>query len=67
MVCIRSSVIDIEAMIASICWPSSAGMMPSQAVGTISHSSSAASQTALMISISQPCQLPPASGLAKGG
>jgi hypothetical protein len=33
MVCIRSSVIDIDAMITSI-WPEvSEGMMPSQATG----------------------------------
>ena len=67
MVCSRSSVIDIDAMIASI-WPLvSDGMIPSQATGVITHCISPAAQTALMISTSQPTQLPAASGLAKGG
>ncbi len=67
MVCIRSAVIDIEAMMASI-WPLvSDGMMPSQATGVMTHSISAAAQTALIMSTSQPTQLPEASGLAKGG
>ena len=67
MVCSRSSVIDIEFMIASI-WPEvSAGMIPSQATGVITHCISPAAQTALMMSISQPTQLPLASGLEKGG
>ena len=67
MVCIRSSVIDIDAMITSI-WPEvSDGMMPSHATGVMAHSISAAVQTAPMISTSQPTQLPAASGEAKGG
>jgi hypothetical protein len=60
-------VIDIDAMMASIRSERSAGMIPSQAVGVRAQSSSAAVQTASMISTSQPTQLPPASGAAKGG
>ena len=67
MVFIRSSVIDIEAMMASTCLPVSEGMMPSQATGVMTQSSSAAAQTAPITSISQPVQLPAASGEAKGG
>ena len=38
MVFIRSSVIDIDAMMASICPEVSEGMIPSQATGVITHS-----------------------------
>ena len=49
-------------------WPEvSAGMMPSQAVGVITHSMAACLQIATMKSTSQPTQLPEASGEVKGG
>ena len=63
----RSSVIDIDAMITSICPEVSEGMMPSHATGVMTHCISPAAQIALMKSTSQPTQLPLASGLAKGG
>ncbi len=63
----RSAVIDIEPMIMSIFLDINAGMMPSQAVGVTTQSSFASSQRASIISISQPLQLPDASGVVKGG
>ncbi len=45
----------------------SAGMMPSQATGVMTHSSFASAQTASMISASQPTHLPDASGEVNGG
>ena len=67
MVFLRSSVIDIDDMIASIFLEVSAGMMPSQATGVTTQSSFSLAQSALMKSISQPTHLPPASGEVKGG
>ena len=64
---IRSSVIDIEDMMTSICPAFRAGMMPSQAVGVMTHSSAACLQIAFMKSTSQPTQAPEASGEVKGG
>ncbi len=64
MVFKRSSVIDMEAMMASIFLAVSAGMIPSQATGVISHSSFASAQIAPMISTSQPTHAPEASGEA---
>src|SRR3546814_8856190 len=45
--CLRSSVIDIEAMIASYFLAIRPGIMPSQSCTTNSHSNSAAAQSAL--------------------
>jgi len=67
MVFMRSSVIDIDPTIASILFDVSAGMMPSQATGVTTQSSLASAQTAFMKSISQPVQLPAASGSVNGG
>lgn len=67
MVFSRSAVIDIEPMIMSIFLEVSAGMMPSQATGVTTQSSLASAHMAFMNSISQPSQLPLASGEVKGG
>ena len=67
MVFLRSSVIDIDDQMTSICFEVSAGMMPSQATSTISHFSFICLQTASMRSTSQPTHLPDASFEVKGG
>ena len=54
-------------MITSIFLVVSAGMMPSQAIGVMTHSSLASAQTASTISTSQPTHLPEASGDVNGG
>ena len=61
MVFMRSSVIDMEAKMASILPEVSAGMMPSQAIGVQTQVSPIAAQTALPSSISKPVRLPLAS------
>jgi hypothetical protein len=60
-------VIDIEAMIASQCRSSSAGMMPSQSVRTSRHSSPISSQSALAMSMSKPTTEPSGAVSEKGG
>jgi len=63
----RSGVIVIEAQITSIFFEVRAGMMPSQAVSTISQSILPALHTALARSTSKPSQTPAALLEAKGG
>jgi hypothetical protein len=55
---LRSSVIVIEAMIASYLRALSAGMMPSQSCWTSSHSTFICSHKAQAMSISKPSSLP---------
>ena len=67
MICLRFSVISIDAQITSIFFACSAGMMPSQATGTSSHCAFISAHTASMRSISKPTHFPEASLLANGG
>ena len=67
MVFLRSSVIDIELQMTSICLDVSAGMMPSHATSTSSHFSFMCAQTAFIRSISQPTHLPDVSFDVNGG
>src|SRR3546814_10708734 len=55
---LRSSVIDIEAMMASYLRACRAGMMPSQSWVISSHSTFISSQSALAMSMSKPTRLP---------
>ena len=61
MVFLRSSVIDIEDQITSICFEVRAGMMPSHDTSTSWHFSFIWAQSAFIRSISQPTHLPEAS------
>ena len=62
----RSSVIDIEAMIASIFCALSAGIRPSNDWLMISHSAPISAQSALVTSMSKPVSSPDGSTQANG-
>ena len=55
---LRSSVMNIEAMMKSYFLASSPGMMPSQSWATTSHSTPIFAQSACPISTSKPVTLP---------
>ena len=64
---LRSSVIDIEATIASYLRASNAGMMPSQSCWTSVHSAPISSHSALAMSMSKPTNVPSADTALNGG
>ena len=67
MTCLRSSVADIEATMASHFFSSSAGMMPSQSTFTSSQVSPISAQSALPMSMSKPTIEPSAAVSENGG
>ena len=66
MTCLRSSVADIEATIASHFFSSSAGIMPSQSTFTSSQVSPISAQSAWPMSMSKPT-IEPSSAVSENG
>ena len=64
---LRSSVMDMDAMMASYLRASSAGMMPSQSCCTSVHSAPISAHSALAMSMSKPTSLPSAVTELNGG
>ena len=67
IVSLRLSVMDIEPRMPSIFFSSSAGMIPSQAMGIMVHFSFISAQSAFIRSYSQPSHWPAAFCDVKGG
>ena len=67
MTCLRSSVADIEATMASHFFSRSAGMMPSQSTFTSSQVSPIWAQSAWPMSTSKPTTVPSGATSEKGG